>query len=139
MRVRITWIRIEEGTKLLWTINRGLYAYLGPDGDILYIGKVNGSTVRKRFQLSAKPDLWNFIANDLGHAELEVIVGILELPEGARQSRQLLSDIESLLIHKIKPPGNIACRNTRIARPGLSIRCTGDWAYFRNAFFDSLT
>lgn len=136
MSVKIKWYWIDDETELLWSVNRGLYAYVSPKGEILYIGKVNGTTVRKRFQPSAKPSLWNFIVNGLGHNYVKVMVGLVELPLGSRHSRQLLSDIESLLIYEIKPPGNVACRNTRISRVGLSISCNGDWNYFRKKFFD---
>jgi hypothetical protein len=137
MSVKILWYEINDENKILWKVNRGLYAYLGPENEILYIGKVNGTTVRQRFQPSAKPNLWNFIVNGLGHSYVSVIVGFVELPEGFRHSRQRLSDIESLLIYEIKPPGNVACRNTRISRPGLTVTCRGKWDYHRKKFLDN--
>lgn len=137
MLVKVTWYEINDENKILWNLKRGLYIYLGPGDEILYIGKVDGTTVRKRFQPSAKPALWNFIVNDLGISEVRIIAGLVELPEGARHLRQRLSDIESLLICEVKPPGNIACRETRISRPGLSVFCCGDWSYYRSKFLDS--
>jgi hypothetical protein len=138
MAVKITWYVIDDENKSLWQVNRGLYAYLSLENEILYIGKVNGTTVRRRFQPSAKPVLWDFIVNDLGHTHVKVIVGLIDLPQGSRHSKQLLSDIESLLIYEIKPPGNVACRDTRISRPGLSIICYRDLHYFRKKFRDKL-
>lgn len=137
MSIKIRWYKIDEDNKILWRVNRGIYAYLSPYGEILYIGKVNGTTVRKRFQRSAKSRYWDFVENDLGHFETEVMVGIIEFPEGSRHSRQKLSDIESLLINKIQPSGNIACRSTRISRPGLTVTCCGNWHYTRKKFVDS--
>lgn len=137
MLVKVTWYEINDENKILWKISRGLYGYLGPADKILYIGKVDGTTVRKRFQPSAKPELWDFFVNDLEISEVRIIAGLVELPKGSRHSRQLLSDIESLLICNIQPPGNIACRNTRISRPGLSVFCCGDWSYYKSKFLDS--
>lgn len=136
MSIKITWYRIDEHNEFLWDVNRGLYAYLGAEDEFLYIGKVDGRTIRQRFQRSAKPHYWDFVEANLGYFETEVIVGIVELPQGSRHSRQLLSDIESLLINEIQPLGNIACRNTRISRPGLSFKCCGDWNYNKKTFTD---
>ena len=136
MSIKITWYRIDENNEFLWDVNRGLYAYLGTKDEFLYVGKVDGTTVRKRFQRSAKPHYWDFVENDLGYFETEVLVGIVKLPQGSKHSRQLLADIESLLINQIQPLGNIACRNTRISRPGLSIKCYGDWDYDKKTFID---
>ena len=136
MTIKITWYEINDDNQVLWQVNRGLYAYLGPNNEVLYIGKVNGTTIRTRFQASAKPALWNFIVNDLGIDEVTILAGLVELPEGSKHSRQRLSDIESLLIYEIKPAGNIACRDSRICRPGLNILCRGDWRYHRRKFLD---
>lgn len=136
MQVQVSWFRIEDGTEILWKVNRGLYAYLTLDDEIIYIGKVSGKTVRQRFYLSAKPNLWSLVESNFGHTDVQVLVGIVDLPPGNRFSRQLLSDIESLLIYNIAPAGNKSCRNTRISRPGLSVKCGGYWPHFDKKFVD---
>lgn len=136
MEVEIEWYVINDKNEHLWNVNRGLYAYLDDEDEILYIGKVDGTTVRKRFQPSAKPELWNFIVDDLELNYVTVVVGLVEFPEGFKHSRQKLADIESLLINSIKPCGNVSSRNTRISRPGLSVYCYGDWYYSEENFLD---
>ena len=80
--IKIEWKDVMTDENL-WRINCGLYAYLAPDGqEILYIGKVDGTTVRQRWQRSAKPAFWGYIENDLGVNEHIVLVGLITLRKG---------------------------------------------------------
>lgn len=54
-----------------------------------------------------------------------------------RLTRELLSDIESLLICEVKPWGNIQCQLSRIARPGLKVVCGSDWPLSIKVFSDN--
>lgn len=136
MLVKITWYKIDENNYYLWQVNRGLYIYKSKYDEILYIGKVDGTTVRQRAQPSAKPNVWNRIYNERGNIEFNVFVGLIELPKGNRLSRQLLVDIESLLIYEIQPVGNNACTKSRISRPGLYVKNFGNWSHNR-VFLDT--
>src|SRR5438094_9499724 len=66
----------------------------------------------------------------------QVIVGEPLLPLNCRCSRELLADMESLLISSVGPWGNIQCQNSRICRPGLRVRCIGDWPHPEKLFHD---
>jgi hypothetical protein len=55
-----------------------------------------------------------------------------------RLTRELVADVESLLIALLRPPGNISATCTRIARPGLRVRCTGThWPSVSRYFIDA--
>lgn len=134
--IKIEWKDVMTDENL-WRINRGLYAYLAPDGqEILYIGKVDGTTVRQRWQRSAKPAFWGYIENDLGVNEHIVLVGLITLEKGRHLTSQLIADIESLLIYKLGITGNIQSRKSRISRPGMIVTCSGSWPSKRRQFTD---
>ncbi len=124
----------------LWNVWRGLYAYLNLDGDdeseILYIGKVDGTTVRQRWRRSGKVGFWDSLEKKRGIYFHGVIVGLILLPVGQRLSRKLVTDIESLLINRVCPWGNIQCRNSRASRPSLVVRCEGEWPLTQTFFED---
>ncbi len=52
-------------------------------------------------------------------------------------TRQLLVDVESLLIYEVKPWGNIQAQSSRIQRPGLMVECRGAWPLRKRVFQDS--
>jgi hypothetical protein len=136
MLVKVKWFDVGHHTEL-WSAQRVLYAYLDPDGEeILYIGKAYGRTVRERWRRSAKPALWDFFEQERGLYEHSVRVGVLELEAGARMSQALVSDVESLLIHRLQPAANIQCLRSRIVRPGLVVRCSGQWPLRQKNFVD---
>lgn len=60
----------------------------------------------------------------------------INLPQKARLTKQLLADIESLLIFEIQPWGNIQSRESRIARSGLELLCNGSWLHRQRVFRD---
>lgn len=137
MTVEIRWREIGRDADLAWRYSRVLYAYLDPSGkEILYIGKADGTTVRQRWTRSAKEGFWDDLERELGILEHLVFVGEPFLGAGTRLTRDLLADIESLLINRIKPWGNVASRRSRISRPGLVVRCLGDWLHPRRVFRD---
>jgi hypothetical protein len=135
MKVIIEWRFIRGDSDPLWKVERGLYAYIRDDSkEILYIGKVDGTTVRQRWQ--RKPDLWNYVEKELGIHKHAVIVGDIILDPNQRLTRELLADIESLLINQLRPSGNIQSRHSRISRPGLVVSFTGEWPLGKKRFFD---
>lgn len=132
--IEVEWVDSEESLDY----SEVLYLYLDRSSNsILYLGKADRYTVRQRLRGSHKDAVFDHIVNSLGIRRLEVLVGQLCLPEGSRFSRQLLGDVEALLIHRLRPPCNI--QNTRsrpITRPGLSVACTGHWPAARARFID---
>ena len=104
-----------------------LYAYLHTETkEILYIGKADGKTVRERWEAEDKELLKKFLSKN-GIKKIYPIIGFLVLPDGKNFSSKLLNDIESLLIFKEKPRGNIKNTQTRgISRPGMKIICKGE-------------
>lgn len=128
MLVEILWKPIRGHKDPKWGWKRVLYAYLSPDRKkILYIGKAYRMTVRERWCYSGKAGFWDWLESELGITKHIVLVGKINFLEGDRITDQLLSDIESLLIKRIKPPGNIQSKVSRISRPGLRVRCLGGW------------
>lgn len=137
LRVLIPWVELEENRDPDWRANFCLYAYLHPERDcLLYIGKADVQTVRERLHGDHKDDLFDFFWDRYGIEEVRVLQGDLVLDDGRRRSSELLADVESLLIIRLQPPGNVANTRTRIYRPGLRVRCTGDWPFKRAGFHD---
>jgi hypothetical protein len=125
----------------LWNVCRGLYAYLNLEEDegneILYIGKVDGTTVRQRWCRSGKKGFWDALENERQIYTHGIIVGLIGLQLGRKLSRELITDVESLLINRVCPWGNIQCQGSRISRPGLVVYCKGDWPLQQSVFVDN--
>ncbi len=136
MRARVDWLTlVDEDEEWRWTTC--LYAYQHPtQRTILYIGKTDGTTVRSRLYGRHKKDFFRWMKARYGTTRMRVLQGEVYLEPGKRLSRELLTDIESLLINLVRPLGNIAATRTRIARPGLSVRCTRDWPYQTTLYVD---
>jgi hypothetical protein len=114
-----------------------LYAYLHPTrNQLLYIGKADYSTVGQRLHGDHKDQLFEDIWRSYGVDEVRILHGELEAEEGYRRSSELLADVESLLIMRLQPFGNISTTQSRIARPGLRVHCEGDWPFKRRRFHD---
>lgn len=117
--------------------SRVLYAYLHPDTEeILYIGKADRCSVYERLRGSHKEAIFSGISSDLRLSAIYAIVGLLFLPAERRFSSELLADIESLLIMELQPPYNTQSRQTRISRPGLVVKCSGEWPLQVTTFND---
>lgn len=121
-----------------WEYTLALYAILHPRRqEILYLGKADGSTVRSRWAANDKHErVWRRIEDDLGLSSHGFIVGEFRLAPGCRLTRELVSDIEALLIHQIKPwanTSNVASRGG-YSRPGISVRCGGHWPLRKKTF-----
>lgn len=105
-----------------------LYAMRHPSTrKVLYIGKADDSTVSQRLRCRSKLRVWESL-DDYDLEGCSLLVGYVALPPGGRLSRELLSDIESLLIMGEQPPGNRQCKASRIERPTLCVRCAGKWS-----------
>ena len=137
MLIEVEWTFLEHDRHPLWTDSCCLYAYLQPKLDrLLYIGKADYSTVRERMHGDHKAVLFDDIFRRYGTDQVRVLHGQFLLEEGRRRSSELLGDVESLLIMRLLPFGNIQSRGSRITRPGLRVQCTGDWPFKRFRFQD---
>ncbi len=136
MNVRVDWLALlDDDEEWHWTAC--LYAYQHPtQRTILYIGKTDGTTVRSRLYGRHKNEFFRWLKQRYGSTRIRVLQGEVLLGHGQRLSRELLNDIESLLINQLKPLGNIAATRTRISRPGLRVRCTRDWPYDTKVYVD---
>ena len=134
--IKLEWEYAGAGDESL-EFSRVLYAYLHPkSNEILYIGKADFSTVRKRLVGAHKMAIFKAIVKGRKLSVLHMIVGWPNLPEGRRLSSELLADIESLLIMEVQPPYNRQSRQSRIARLGLVVQCAGDWPLATKKFID---
>lgn len=102
MLVRLHWYELCNTNDLRWRYDRALYAYCAPrKPEILYIGKCDGTTVRPRWRYDAKRAVWDSI-NQRSKHHRALVAEVYLFPEGSRLSRQLLADIESLLIYCVQ-------------------------------------
>lgn len=135
LAVTLHWYAVEDDDDTRWRNNLALYAYLAPaKPEIYYIGKCDRTSVRGRFCYSAKPAVWDCI-NERSKTH-HLIVAEIEVDQ--RMTRELLADIESLLIYQIKPCCN--WQNTvsrgKYSRPGMRIECRGEWPLSKKVFWD---
>ena len=139
MRVEVQWTHLTRRRDDRWSAGLSLYAYLPPDRDwLLYVGKADFSSTRRRLHGAHKDDLFRFFRKRYGIDDVRVLHGELILEPGRRRSSELLADTESLLIMRLQPPGNIASTKSRIQRPGLRVLCSGDWPFKRRGFRDTI-
>jgi hypothetical protein len=135
--IKVTWHQLSEDHPG-WSECRCLYAYTAPRTcEILYIGKAWGVTVRGRWNRAAKEKFWEDLERERGIHKHGALFGELQLTYPGRLSSELLSDVESLLIFQEQPWGNIQSRNSRIARPGLSVECVGKWPGGARIYMDN--
>src|SRR4051794_2577481 len=120
MQVIVEWTRLTLDDPR-WDCRGCLYAYVDfRSGKLLYVGKADSSSVYQRTRGRHKRDIFRFLDQEYGGGEPGVIQGELGLDAGRRFSSQLLGDVESLLIYRLKPPANISGTQTRsFCRPGM--------------------
>ncbi len=137
MLVTVHWTQLHGDSDSLWRADMCLYAYLHPARDtLLYIGKADYQTVRQREYGDHKSRVFRDISREYRIEQARVLQGDLSLPDGNKRSSALLADVETLLITRLKPYGNIQARATRTSRPGLLVECLGDWPFKRVRFRD---
>ncbi len=127
MNIVIQW-QLVNPTSSLWNMSRCLYAYGAPRSrEILYVGKAWGTSIRARWNREAKAFFWIDLERERKLFEHTLIVGTCGLAKPFRLTRELLADVESLLIYAEKPWGNIQSSHSRIRRPGMVVHCKGSW------------
>src|SRR5260370_406686 len=125
-RQRINWRPIQGNEDPDWDLSRVLYAYvtLPPlPVEILYVGKAWSKTVAERFDADDKDGFWRDLWRQRRIGGVEVIVG---LPQARVLTHPLLCDMESLLIHFVRP-----CTQNTLSRgwsrDGFGVHCAGAW------------
>ena len=137
LRVELPWYLLDHDRDPAWRRKFCLYAYLHSARDwLIYIGKSDRQTVRQRLHGDHKAALFEFFWDKYGIDQVRVLQSDLVLEEGRRRSSDLRGLVESLLIMRLQPPGNIAYRASRPYRPGVGVKCTGDWPFKRSGFYD---
>ena len=113
---------------------RALYLIAHPRRwEPIYIGKADGTSVRERQVASDKLRMFRDLERQRGVYEHRLLVGLIDTAH--RLTRELMADVESLLIMGLQPWGNIHSTRTRIARPGLRVRNHGIW-HWSGTFID---
>lgn len=135
MDVNVTWRRISGDRDPLWEKSRSLYAYFRGKKP-LYIGKAEEKTVRQRFTAGDKANLFDWLADQhkLSVDSFDVLVGIPQAEAGRRVTYKVLRDLDSLLIYRLRPVGNIKGIMTIGIRRQLRVFCNGAWPLARAAF-----
>lgn len=126
MVVRVHWSVIVGEEHELLDDSFCLYAYFDPEpGRIVYVGHAYRHTVWERLRGEHKRNLFERVSRS-GGRPFALLHGELELEPGRRRSRQLLMDVETLLIKRLAPRWNTQARSTRIARPGMVVVSLGE-------------
>ena len=120
-----------------WTWSLALYAIAAAGSrEIIYLGKADGSTLRQRWRRDGAKEKFRRWYERVFRTETHLLFVGEFVMSTARLTRQLVADIESLLIHRLKPLGNIGAIRTRISRPRLRVSCTGEWPEAHRLFVD---
>lgn len=141
LSVEVEWSEITGLHDEQWEDNFCLYAYVDPVlADIHYIGHTKYGSIRRRKYGEHKKGVYELIFEQTGFEKkrLRVLRGDIWLENGKRRSKKLLLQVETLLIHRLKPCGNTTYIYTRNnSRPGMWVECTGHWPHTRTRFRDS--
>ena len=136
-KINLHWTQLDDEDHDLWHACPAIYAYVYRR-EILYVGKVDGSsTVRTRWDSRDKDAVFTFLRRE-GIASNRLWVHVGEFEYDGRLTREMVADVESILIKALQPRGNIASKRSRISRPGLDLRCIGSaWPSRYRHFIDA--
>ena len=104
MQISVHWKSFDgdedSGRAALWPF----FAYVTPDcEEIVYIGKANRELAENHSDGSeTRNPLFRELAERRGIRQLELLSGTVRLPPGAKLTRELLADIEAMLM--TEPP-----------------------------------
>jgi hypothetical protein len=136
LAVTLHWYWVESDVDSRWRHDVALYAYLAPvKAEIYYLGKCDRTSVRGRAAYSAKSGAWDCI-NTLSKTHRLIVA---EIEATQRLTRELLADIESLLIFTIHPCCNVQNTASRgkHCRPGMRVECKGAaWPLSKRIYSD---
>jgi len=138
MIFEVEWAHLRDANDDRWTMTRALYAYKSPrDSEILYVGMAHGesSSVQNRLSGVHKRGFFEQLERERRIRDPRVMIG--DVYYDGRFTREMLADIESLLIYRLQPWGNIQSTVSRISRPGMIVRCSGRaWSHPQREFRD---
>lgn len=87
-----------------------------------------GKTVFEWWCREAKAHFWEDLERERRIFRHSVLVGTFVLGDGVRLTHRLVKDVESLLIFRTQPWGNIQNSiSCVLSRPDLTVLCRGDW------------
>jgi hypothetical protein len=136
--IKLHWYNLGTDDSPRWDYDRALYAYLAPARPVIYyVGKCYGTTVRERYAYDAKSAVWDCV--DKQTKNNRPIVAEFVLPDGMNISKELVTDIECLLIYRLQPSCNVQCKSSRgkYRRSGMRVVCFGkDWPLSEREFRD---
>lgn len=130
----VEWEVVGDAGDSAWDECRCLYAYSNPeDGELLYIGMAGNCSMRQRLASHRNGSLGTWLRSE-GFTEIDVRIG--RFADCKRLTMELLSDIESLAIRRIRPRGNIRnMLSLSYNRPGQRVRFEGEWPW-KSHFID---
>jgi hypothetical protein len=134
--VLVKWQEVTEIDDARLRESGCLYAYVHPHKrELLYVGRCWGTTPRSRLGGPHKHRIAGRLRRR-GIKDFRMVVGFVHLRERDRFTRQVLADVESLLIFEETPGENNCCTRTRIRRPGLRVYCSGRTWPGRRVYLD---
>ncbi len=133
MNICIDWTKMTKSNR---DYRRVLYANVDyRTKKILYIGKADSCSGKGRTTKVYQSKLQDYLFLN-GTTTIASIVGDIILEENRELSHELLSDIESLFIKRLKPIANAQSKMERISRPGMKLICKGAWPHPKHVFLD---
>lgn len=128
--VEVHWCALEREIDPAWGSTQALYADATPNSrELRYIDKADFCTIRERWNASDQQSFGRALECARRIDDHVVSDRSIHLPLGSRLTSQLLSDIESLLLHVLEPRGSIPCSQSRLCGLGMTInaRASGLW------------
>lgn len=137
-KYEVHWRALDDDGDDGWHQLRCLYAYFAPRiTKPVYFGKAWGKTVRERWHRAAKSHFWDDLERERGIFRHCVHVGTVALYENERLTHRLVRDLESLMIFRLQPWGNIqSARSCTLSRSDFIISHHGDWPLKQRRFDD---
>lgn len=134
--VELDWYRLGPLGEL-HDADRTFYAlYHRREPSMLYIGKADYQTVGQRLRCRSKQAVWGHLLDECEFKERDIGLIAAMVYTDHRWTSELQTDVESLLIHRLRPIANIQALSSRVLRDGLEVRCAGAWPIRRRRFVD---
>lgn len=130
MLTRVLWDPVYRRSDPRFKWRKVVYSFVSPDREeILYIGQAYDCTVRQRWSYRGNKKVWDWLSSELRtpRSSVVLLVGQVVVPVHRKLTRRVISDVESLLIYRIKPCANVHHIDTLNCRPGIRVQCLGGW------------
>jgi hypothetical protein len=133
----IDWRHAKRMTNKAWDLQRCLYAYFHQTDNhpVIYLGKTSVSAYNR---YAARDKDLMFDAFKTANINPRIFIGEILLEGNRRLTGELLTDVESLMIHRLQPWWNTQNRKSRgsYSRPGMKVHMIGDWPHHPTSFHD---